>query len=620
MWLPISSAKQIEPVYETQMDFIENPFFSVVGRLRPGISLSQAQVQMDLVAAERAAGQITPIQRGGSSHDWRKPWPRLLPASEVAGRKWKQMSLLLEAAVFLVLLIACSDAAGILLARGERRQRETAVRLALGASRFRVARPLIFEGLIISFASMLVGVFFAAVTIKLLLNVDPARLVIPVQAAVSLLDLRILSFAVVICLLTALSISVVPAVQALRAPIVSGLRGEAFRVVTVGKRRVPWRTCIVAFQVAASTFLLTGTGFLLQTIWKNVDVDTGLDSNRVIVADLNLAKQGYSKTASEAFLGTLQNSLRSVPGIKSISLAAQMQTGVRPTSDSSFILVYFPMVTSDYFNTLKIPITRGRSFSTTDHKGTQFVGVVSESFARQFWPGENPLGKHIDHVSPQDASIEIVGVAADARVRNILKLPPPTLYVPLDQFYGAFPWQPVTSLYVKRLNDSPVVYTSILRTATQLDKDLVLYSFEPLQARLTNGLEDRRFLARLFLAFGLLALLLGATGLYGLVAYSVGTRRKEISIRIALGAQPSKIINSFLRKGTMLTLAAIICGMIGSIVLVRFLQSLIAETRPLDPWVFILVGCVMYGAMLVPCYRAARQAIAVEPSRALKHE
>jgi predicted permease len=626
VWLPMSAATRAEPIYRGQMEMIENPFFGVVARLKPRVTLAQAQEQLTATAGRMDAGKPLAITRSyagkSESYHWPKPWPVLAPASDQAGKNWTKLSWMLLGVCALVLLVGASDLASLLLARAERRQREIAIRVALGASRLQIMRGLLVEGLLLAAAGAVAGLLVAAWSAGVVRTAGSAQTGLPVTTGASILDARVLAFTAGVALLSGLVFSFAPAWRASRTDISSVLKGDA-RTSVGGRPRLTLRSGLIVFQIAASALLLVGAGLFLRALLSAASQDPGFDAGHIFTADLNLAKQGYSPAAARAFLGPLLQSVTAAPGIRSVAIeaAAGTQGNAKNQKDQKNLSMALSLwrVTPDYFATLKVPLLRGREFAPNAREGGPYEGLVNETLIREYWPGEDPIGKTIEHLTPLGATVQIVGVVPDIRTAN-LSDPPPMLYVSLSQFYSAYPWQPAISLLVRTDGDPRGALPSLFAAVTRLDKNLALLRPRTETERLASGFDRQRFLAVLLAAFATLAVLLAATGLYGLISYVTTARTREIGVRMALGAEPGDVLRLVLRSGIGLALAGLCVGLTAAAALTRVVAGMLYGVRSNDPATFVGVALLLLAVALLACYVPARRAANTDPMAALRSE
>jgi putative ABC transport system permease protein len=627
VWLPMSAATRAEPIYRGQMDMIENPFFGVVARLKPRVTLAQAQEQLSAAAARMDAGKplaITHSYAGKSeSYHWPKPWPVLAPASDQAGKNWTKLSWMLLGVCALVLLVGASDLASLLLARAERRQREIAIRIALGASRMQIMRGLLVEGLLLAAAGAVAGLLVATWSAGVVRAAGSAQTGLPVTAGASILDARVLAFTAGVALLSGLVFSFAPAWRASRTGISSVLKGDA-RTSAGGRPRATLRSGLIVFQIAASALLLVGAGLFLRALFSAASQDPGFDAGHIFTADLNLAKQGYSPAAARAFLDPLLQSVTAAPGVRyaAIEAAAGAQGNAKNQKDQKNLSMALSLwrVTPEYFATLGVPLLRGREFAPNAREGGPYEGLVNETLIREYWPGEDPIGKTIGPFTPMGAIVEIVGVVPDIRTANLSDPPPPTLYVSLSRFYSAYPWQPTISILVRTDGDPRGALPSLFAAVTRLDKNLALLRPRTETERLASGFDRQRFLAALLASFAALAVLLAATGLYGLISYATTGRTREIGVRMALGAEPGHVLRLVLRSGIGLALAGLCVGLTAAAALTRVVAGMLYGVRPDDPTTFVGVAFLLMAVALLACYVPARRAANTDPMTALRSE
>jgi len=624
IWLPMSAATRIEPVYRTQMQLPSNPYFHGVGRLKPSVNLAQARDQIQAIAAALGAGKTTTYNypfaaangRKFAAQPWEKPFPLLMPATAVAGKSWVKLSALLGAVLLLVLLIVAADLTSLLLARAECRQREMAVRRALGASRWQIARALVAEGLLLSGIGGVAGLFVAAWSVKLLVAVGPPQIGLPLATASSVLDWRVLLFTLALAVFAGVAFSLVPALRAAGADVLGALKSDSQNAVS-GKPRAILRSGLIVFQIASSVLLLTGAGLLLRTLWNASRVELAFAPQRIFVGGLNLAKQGYEADAARVFLNNMTERLRAVPGVRAASygtLPLGVVAGPQRAGDFSFT-----PVGPAYFSTLDVPLLRGREFTAQDRDGAPYVAVVNETMAREFWPGKDAIGQRMPHISPMlDATVEIVGVVPDVRKASLGAPARAALYVPLQQFYSAYPWPPATSLIVRTDGDARGIAKDVLAAIAGMDKKLVVLQPDTAAELLASNFDQQRFIAWLLVAFAALAIALAATGIYGLISYTTAARTREIGVRMALGAEPGDIQRLILRAGLALALAGIAVGIGASLMLSRFVAGMLYEVRAKDPLTLAVVPPLLLAIALLACYVPARRAAKLDPMVALR--
>ena len=626
VWLPMSYAFQVDPLLKSQIPLQRESFsiVGVVGRLKAGVSLEQARTETETLSAALGAGQSS----SSEGRDWRRPWATLRPATDAARQNRTRFSMLVLAIVMIVLLIACADVAGLLLARFEGRQKEIAVRLALGATRSRIMAAHLLEGLLVSFIGAVLGCLFANWATHLLLGSIPPDIPIPVERASSVLDARVLVFAVIAAVLAGVISSLAPALKYSRSDLALTVSSGS-RTATAFGRRFTLQSSLVVVQVTASVLLLVGAGLFARTLWQASHVRLGFDPEHTVGGSTDLIRQGYSKTAAANLLEPMLDALRAQPGVKSAALgnlplqgnmATMVNVEGQPTSEEKKDWIQLVRVSGGYFETMGIPLQHGRDFSPSDRAGAPKVAIINEAMAQHYWPHESPLGKHIAHVGPQDETFEIVGVAGNIATHDLREAAGPLVYFPLAQTYLMFPWQPDATLLARADGDPRTLVPALRAAVARINPDLPLFHIRTLQEQVATTIAEDRFLARLLLAFAFLATLLSAAGVYGLVSYATERATREVGIRMALGAQPGQVLWMVLRQGMLLTVTGVVIGLVAALGLTRVFMSLLYGVSPTDPMTFAAVGVLMLIVSMTACYVPARRALRVDPLVALRQE
>jgi predicted permease len=627
IWLPMSQAFQIDPLLRSQIPLRSESFspFAVVARLKPGISIEQAQVQLDALAADLGAGKSQPGEGAG----FLRPWPVLVPASEAARHDRARYSFLVLSIVVLILLIACADAAGLLLARAEARQKEVAMRLALGATRFRIIRLYLMEGLLVSFLGALVGGLLANWGARLLAASAPSTLPIPLERASSILDLRILAFTALVAIFAGILSSLAPALRYSRSDLVHLLKADSSAVNAL-TRRVSLRNLLVVAQVAAAVLLLVGAGLFTRTLWQASHVQLGFDPDHTVAASTDPIRQGYDKTAAAGLLAPLLESLRAQPGVQSAALGSSlplqggMGTVVAPeghqpaSGEADWVQVI--MASPGYFTTVGVPMLSGRDFTSSDAANFPGVAIINETMAREYWPGKNPIGKRVENVGPHDQFFVVVGTVGNLASEDLRKTPGPVVYLPIAQAYLMFPWQPDINLLARTTGDPRALIPAVRAAVARVNPDLPVFRVRTMRDQIAGTLAEERFLARLLFIFAFLATFLCAAGVYGLVSYTTERLTHEFGIRFALGAQPGDVFWMILRRGLLLALAGLVIGLAAATGLTRLLASLLYGVGPADPITYAGVALLVASVTLLASYLPARRAASVDPIVALRYE
>lgn len=626
VWLPMSYSFQVDPLLKSQMPLNSLSFspFAVVGRLKPGISRVKAQSQIDALAERAGAGKLDPEQ--GSS--FIRPWPVLVPVTEDARHDRASYSLLVLGIVGLVLLIACADAAGLLLARAEGRRKEFAVRQALGATRFRIIRLQIVEALLISFAGAAIAGFLANWGAQLLAASAPSVLPIPLERASSILDMRILAFTAIVAICAGVFSSVGPAWRSSRSNLIDVIKGES-RTVNAISRRISLQNLLVVTQVAASVLLLVGAGLFMRTLWHASHVALGFDPDHTVAASTDPIRQGYDKASAAALLDPLLDSLRSQPGVQSAALGflplqggmatVVLPEGHQPTSGEED-WVQIVMASPGYFTTVGIPLLSGRDFTPSDTANVPGVAIINEAMARECWPGQSPVGKHIQHVGPHDQTFEVIGTVGNTASQDIRKTPSALVYVPFVQGYLIFPWQPDITLLARTSGDPRALVPALRSAVARVNPHLPVFRVRTMRDQIATTLAEQRFLAQLLYFFAFLATILSAAGVYGLISYTTQRSTHEFGIRIALGAQSRDVLWMVLRRGLLLTVAGLAIGFGAAVWLTRLLTSFLFGVSPTDPVTFAAVALLIAAVTIVASYLPAHNATRVDPREILRHE
>ena len=517
VWLPLTCAVQVDPLLKSQIPLHNESFrpFGAVGRLKPGVTRTQAQAQLEALAARFGAGKPIPEEDG-----FKPWWPALVPMTDAARRHNAQLSFLLLGIVTFVLLIACADVAGLMLARSETRQKEIAVRVALGGSRARIMMLHLSEALLISGLGAILGLLFAGWGTQLLIHSAPQTLDLPLDRASSVLDVRVLTFTAIVALASALFSTLIPAMKYSRGEVALGIRSDSRHSSAIG-RKVSAQSALVVLQIAASVLLLVGAGLLTRTLWHASQIRLGFNPEHAVFASTDLIRQGYDKDAAVTMLDPLLDSLRAQPGIEAAALGAPpLQPNMETTVDveaqglgqSKKQRIELSRVSPGYFNTVGMPLFSGRDFKLSDTANAQGVAIVSELFARKYWSNESPLGKHIDHVGIHGQSFEIVGIVGDTAGYDVRGEAKGVVYFPLDQSYLMFPWQPDTTLLARGPGDSAQLVSSIRKAVSAVDSTLPIFRVRTLQDQVAGILGEEKFLSRLLLVFAVIAVVLGCCG------------------------------------------------------------------------------------------------------------
>jgi len=621
LWVPIMMHDQIAPVQPHQPDWFNERrglAMNMIGRLKPGVTFQQAQGSMQ--ALGRRLETEYPNENTGRN-------VALLPLTEASINPnlrsvFIQAGILLQGAVGLVLLIACANVANLLLVRGSRRQREMAVRLSMGASRWRISRQLLTESLILSLLAGAGGILFAVWTQKLLKGLTPPFVGNVLQGIP--LDAHMLLVTLVIAVGTGLLFGIAPARQASRADLMLSLRDRTDPTMNVN-RLFGVRNLLVVAQVCLSIIALVGAGLFVRSLGNAEKIDPGFEINHLAVVGLNLGGAGYDQAHAKQFYIQLLDRVRALPMVESAGIGVNQQfsggfmrtvfpEGVDPTDRRAGKLTPVDPVEPDYFKTMGIPILRGRAFDENDRDTTQMVAVINQTLANRLWPGQDPIGRHLKFFG-ETWNVEVVGVARDCKYGTLGEDPQGYVYFALDQqmSLGA-------QLYVHTKGDPTQAISPVREAVKAIDSNLILRNATTMPTVLDNALSTPKMGAELLGGFGLLALLLASLGIYGVMSYSVAQRTNEMGIRIALGAKPGDILRLVLGQGVAVVAMGVVAGLALAAAATLSLKSLLFGMSTLDPITYAAVAAILLGTALLACFFPAHRATRVDPMVALRYE
>jgi putative ABC transport system permease protein len=599
-----------------------NHYLQVVGLMRPGVTVSQADAAVRGVA-ERAR-TLYPDSNGG-----RTAFAESLTDSFTRGPR--PYLIVLLGAVGFVLLIACANVANLLLVRASSRQRELAVRTALGASRWRLIRQLLTESLLLALIGGAGGLLFSVWGVEFIAKGMPPTFTkyIPGWRHMGI-DASVLLFTLGASVLTGIVFGIVPALQATRTNLNESLKEGGQKGAAGGLKRNRMRSLLVVFEVSMSLVLLVGAGLMVRSFYEMMRADIGLRPEGVLVMEMALPRSAYPENAQRAnFYEQLVARARSLPGVTSAAVINFVPMNRSGTTSSTFRVDGRPapppdrrphadylVVTPGYFETAGTRILRGRGFTQADDERASLVCVVNESLARRYFPGEDAVGQRIV-ISEKDGPWEIVGVAADVKNEDMDEEAELAFYRPLRQD----PWYTM-ALVVRAGEDATAagLAPSVRGEVKALDTGLPVYNVRTMGDVVDEAVSPKRLTMFLLAFFALGALLLAAVGLYAVMSYAVAQRRHEIGIRLALGAQGKDILRLVLSQGLVLTLAGLGLGLVGALMLTRVMASILYSVSATDPLVFGGVAFVLAIAALLACYLPARRATKVDPMVALRHE
>jgi predicted permease len=620
LWVPVMTHPQVARGFlQENMDSRRALLFNGIGRLKPGVTMEQAQANLKTIA-DRLAREY-PNDNGGRG-------VALMPlAQSTINPGFRQNMVrvggLLMTIVGLVLLIACANVANLLLARAAARQREVAVRLSLGASRSRLIRQLLTEGLLLAVLAGALGLLIAYWAQGLLWAMRPPAL--PADSVDLTPGARVLVFTALVSVLTAIAFGLAPAFSASRPDLVAELKQRAGGAA--GGNR-PWslRNVLVASQVALSLVALVGAGLFVKSLGRAQQITPGFDHERLAVLTVDLGAQGYDEARGREFHRVMLEKALTLPGVERATIASGIplfQGGILRTvfpegtdvSDrKNGRLVQLNTVEPGYLRTMGIPLLRGRDFAETDHADAPDVVVINETMARQFWPDQDPLGKRFKFFG-QDWWNEVVGVARDGKYNFVGEDPAAHIYVSLRQSY-----QPAVTLYLRSGADPSVPLGMARQQVQEMDRSLPITNVFTFKSIFDQNLWPRRIGAYLLGVFGLLSLLLAVVGIYGVMSYSVSQRTRELGVRMALGAGQSDVLRLVVGQAVLLAGIGIVVGLAISLAASRLVANLLFDVSARDPWTFVGIPLLLAAAAGIASLKPAWRATRVDPTIALRSE
>ena len=582
-----------------------NTYIRGVARLKPGVTFEQARADLEIISARLARDYPETNAETGIS---------FFRMRENMSPRFRLMLMALGGAGLCLLLLTCANLANLLLARAAARERELAVRAALGAGRERLMRQLVTESLILTLLGGAAGLGVAAAGVPLFASLVPDTLPIGTEPA---LDLRVVAFAAVFTALTALGFGLFPAIRAGRRTTFDALR-EGARVGGGAKQRL--RAVLVTLEVTMSVVLLITSGLLIRAVWRVQAIDPGFRPQNVLALNISLPRPKYDKPLQRVqFYDGVLAQVRALPGVQS----AAFTSGLPMVTTGLITAVVIPgrevipyrregvshrWITAQYFRTMGIPLQRGRDVEDGDRGDRAWVAVVSASFAERYWPGQDPIGRTFRHL---DDTRTVVGVVGDVRVRGLERTSEPQMYLPAAQAPDPFPggFDP-KELVIRHSGQANAVVSAVRQIVRAIDAEQPISNVRPMDEVLAGETASRRGQLRVLGVFAVVAILLSAVGIYGLLAYTVSQRSQEIGVRLALGADPARVGRMILADGMRLALFGIVPGVLGAYAAARGMSALLFGVAPGDPASFITaVGVTLltvFAGTLVPAWRAVR--------------
>lgn len=617
LWISMASLRESKDAGPPMTEQRDNDFFRCIARLKAGVSIQQAQANIETITAE-----------------WRHQYPdaklytgaKVIPELSSMIGSTRSALLMLCAMAGCVLLVACVNVANLLLARSLSRNREISIRAALGAGRWQIIRQLLVESAVLGSLGGLAGLLIS------IWGIDSLKAFLPSIPRIDQIspDPRVLAFTGIVSLGVGISAGLLPAWRASHPNLATSLN-EASRGSSEGAGSRRTRAALVVIEVMLALVLLTSAGLLLESFVRLQKVPAGFDTNNVITARVALPDTSYGKPEqAAAFYKKLLDGVAVLPGVQSAGAAwwiplSGSEIGFtfnveeRPVPAGQQPVAEVNVVTPDYFRAMNIAIRRGRAFNDRDDRTAPAVVIVSESFAKQFFPGEDPIGKRIipnGSIDPGKPPVrEIVGVVADMHLISLRLPPKPQIYIPHQQFAIQS-----MSIFVRTQIDPQSLTGALRRTIADLDKDVPVYRTRTLADYVSGSVAQPRLNAMLVTLFAVIALLLAAAGIFGVMSYSVTQRTQEIGIRIALGAQRSDVLRLIVLQGMRFVGAGLVIGLIGVFVCTRLLQSFLFGIGATDLRTMLSVTLILIGVAFVACLIPARRATLVDPIHALRAE
>jgi putative ABC transport system permease protein len=606
LWFPA-------PFLNQGMQTRRSHFLRPIGLLKPGVTISQAQSELDAIAARLAAQY--PVTNSGWS-------VKLEPLQTVLVGNVRPAFMVLVGAVALVLLIACANIASLLFARNTARQREIAIRTALGAGRGRLLRQLLTESLVLALVGGLVGIFLANAGVELLKQLGPQSL--PRLDEVSV-NGAALAFTFVTAIFTAILFGFGPAFKASRHDLTQSLKEGGASGDSRSKHRA--HNALVVAEVALSVVVLIASGLLLNSLWRLMRVHLGFDPAHVLTTEVSLVSPRYDdEPKRESFFHALQDRLQSAPGVKSAGFISELPLSGEG-NDTFFTITEHPPanpndnddadfrnIDGDYFGAMRIPLLAGRAFDRQDSTESRNVVIINEPLAKKYFPNESPIGKHLKMFEgkPEFAVREIVGIVSGNKHFALQESLRPEMFKP-----GSFTRM---NIVVRSAGDPAILTTTVREALRAIDPDEATSTFRTMDDVVSSSASGDRFNTLLLGAFAAIALLLTAAGIFGVLSYLVTQRTREIGLRMALGAQPQEVLRVIVGHGLRLMLFGLCIGVAAALVVTRWMSSVLFDVKPTDLLTFAAVAVVLTVVAFLASYVPARRAMRVDPMVALRYE
>jgi len=593
----------------------QSHYLYVLGRLKRGVTLEQAQAGMNVLASQLQ--QQYPKTNSGRGAN-------IVSLHQQLVGKVQPYLRLLFAAVGFVLLIACANVASLMLARVTARHKEVAIRMAIGASRWRVVRQLLIESILLSSVSGLAGLLIAYWGTDLLVAMAPTE--VPRLGEVGL-RAPVFVWTLAVSMINGLVFGLAPALGASKPDLNESLKEGGRTAAATGRSRM--RNLLVVSELALALVLLIGAGLMIRSFARLQNVSPGFDPKNLLTMNISLPRQKYGENATiSSFFNRLLEAVGSVPGVEAVGGIDPLPLG-GSDGTTGFVVEGAPSravgdrpevgertITSQYFDAMRIPVLKGRAFSESDREDAPRVVIINEALAQRFWPDEEAIGKRLGFRAKEPQIWhEVVGIVGNVKHRSLDADPKPELYFPYSQYPGTF-----MTLVARTASDPVNAIPAIRNQVLALDADQPVFDIKTMNERLSKSIAVSRFIMLMLVAFAGLSTLLAAVGIYGLMAYTVAQRTHEIGVRMALGAEASDVVKLVLRQGLKLVVAGVGLGVAGALALTRLMQSMLFNLSPTDPLTFTVISAILAGVALAACFLPARRATKVDPMVALRYE
>jgi predicted permease len=618
-YMPLGMAVTLNDASPDLFTTRENTNLALIARLRPGASLREAQPALNVVAqrlSEEFHGRMTlsALHLGPAGLAINPTNPGVL--SLVSG-----LFLILAVSV---LVLACMNIANLFLVRAATRQREMAMRAALGATRSRLIRQLLTESLLLAAFGCAAGIILGVMASNTVSSI-PLRTSLPLILDFHF-DWRVFAYALAAAVLTGVLVGILPALRAARGDA-NEILHEGGRTSTGGRQHL--RSALVMAQVGGSLMLLIVAGLFVRSLEKVQHTNLGFDPNHVLNLSINPHESGYDETQGREFQETLLDRVRVLPGIESASLAASVPMGYNDFGASLEIDGYQPpkgqrkpvagynAVSSGYFETMRIPLLRGHDIRNSDDKNSQHVAIINQAMADRYWHGQDPMGRHFSATYDPSHPMQVIGIVKNSYEDDIFEQDPPFFFVPLAQYYNSY-----TTLQIRAATSPEAMAREVTGLIHSLEPAMPVFDVQPMTTALetVNGFLLYQLAAAVAASLGILGLILAVVGVYGVISYAAAQRTHEIGIRLALGAEPRQILKLVFRQGFVIVGTGVLAGILSAVAMARLVGNLLFGVPPGDLLTYVSATALLAVVALLACYIPARRAMSVDPMVALRHE